>query len=119
PQNPTDALGPNAWLVDEMYEQFLDDPESVSESWRDFFADYRRDRDVTANVTDKALPATGRTGGTAQVEAVKAGSPPPAPDKSAKSGKSGKAPAKPTTGISDDGTAEVPGEPLRGAAARI
>ena len=119
PQNPTDALGPNAWLVDEMYEQFLDDPESVSESWRDFFADYRRDRDVTANVTDKALPATGRTGDTAQVEAVKAGSPPPAPDKSAKSGKSGKAPAKPTTGISDDGTAEVPGEPLRGAAARI
>ena len=37
------ALGPNAWLVDEMYEQYLADPASVSESWQDFFADYRRD----------------------------------------------------------------------------
>ena len=27
-----DALGPNAWLVDEMYEQYLQDPASVSES---------------------------------------------------------------------------------------
>ncbi|MEQ1788258.1 MAG: hypothetical protein ABL966_14495, partial [Acidimicrobiales bacterium] len=37
------ALGPNAWLVDEMHEQYLADPASVSESWQDFFADYRRD----------------------------------------------------------------------------
>ncbi|MGQ0432951.1 MAG: multifunctional oxoglutarate decarboxylase/oxoglutarate dehydrogenase thiamine pyrophosphate-binding subunit/dihydrolipoyllysine-residue succinyltransferase subunit [Microthrixaceae bacterium] len=37
------SLGPNAWLVDEMHEQFLADPTSVSESWRDFFADYKRD----------------------------------------------------------------------------
>ena len=44
PQTTT-ALGPNAWLVDEMYEQYLADPNSVSESWRDFFADYRRDAD--------------------------------------------------------------------------
>ena len=34
-----DSLGPNAWLVDEMYEQYLADPSSVSESWRDSFAD--------------------------------------------------------------------------------
>ena len=33
--------GPNAWLVDEMYEQYVADPSSVSESWQDFFADYR------------------------------------------------------------------------------
>ena len=31
---------PNAWLVDEMYEQYRQDPASVSESWREFFADY-------------------------------------------------------------------------------
>src|SRR5690348_6708206 len=35
------TFGPNAWLVDEMYEQFRQDPSSVSESWQDFFADYR------------------------------------------------------------------------------
>lgn len=33
-------LGPNAGLVEEMYRQFVEAPESVSESWRDFFADY-------------------------------------------------------------------------------
>jgi 2-oxoglutarate dehydrogenase E1 component len=35
------AVGPNSWLVDEMYEQYLADPTSVSESWREFFDDYR------------------------------------------------------------------------------
>jgi multifunctional 2-oxoglutarate metabolism enzyme len=35
------SFGPNAWLVDDMYDRFLADPSSVSESWREFFADYR------------------------------------------------------------------------------
>jgi len=34
------TLGPNAWLVDEMHNQFLVDPSSVSASWQEFFADY-------------------------------------------------------------------------------
>src|SRR5699024_5987005 len=34
-----EALAPNAWLVDEMYEQFLENTGSGSESWRDFFAE--------------------------------------------------------------------------------
>ncbi|MGH9093719.1 MAG: 2-oxoglutarate dehydrogenase E1 subunit family protein, partial [Acidimicrobiales bacterium] len=38
-----DAFGPNAWLVDDMYEQYRRDPASVSESWQEFFSDYRRD----------------------------------------------------------------------------
>src|SRR5438105_15818623 len=38
---PEDStFGPNAWLVDEMYERYRADPASVSESWQDFFADY-------------------------------------------------------------------------------
>ena len=36
-QEPT--FGANAWLVDEMYDQYRADPSSVPESWRDFFAD--------------------------------------------------------------------------------
>ncbi|MGH8919314.1 MAG: 2-oxoglutarate dehydrogenase E1 subunit family protein, partial [Actinomycetes bacterium] len=36
-----DAFGPNAWLVDDMYEQYRQDPDSVSEGWREFFAGYR------------------------------------------------------------------------------
>ena len=35
------AFGPNAWLVEDMYDRFLADPTSVSDSWREFFADYR------------------------------------------------------------------------------
>lgn len=35
------AFGPNAWLVDDMYEQFKNDPSSVSPSWQEFFADYK------------------------------------------------------------------------------
>ena len=56
-----DALGPNAWLVDEMYEQYLADPSSVSESWQDFFADYRRDA-APQTVAAAAAPAGRRRG---------------------------------------------------------
>src|SRR5437773_171760 len=34
------SFGPNAGLVDEMYERYRADPSSVGESWQDFFADY-------------------------------------------------------------------------------
>src|SRR3954468_12684293 len=40
-EKTTPAFGQNAWLVDEMYEQFRQDPASVSASWQEFFADYR------------------------------------------------------------------------------
>jgi 2-oxoglutarate decarboxylase len=36
-----ERFGPNVWLVDEMYRQYLENPLSVGESWRDFFEDYR------------------------------------------------------------------------------
>jgi multifunctional 2-oxoglutarate metabolism enzyme len=42
-EHSSQALGPNEWLVDEMYEQYLADPSSVSQSWQEFFADYRRE----------------------------------------------------------------------------
>ena len=35
------AFGANSWLVEEMYEQYVADPDSVGESWREFFEDYR------------------------------------------------------------------------------
>ena len=33
-------FGPNVGLVDEVYRQYLDDPTSVSEAWREFFAEH-------------------------------------------------------------------------------
>ncbi len=35
------AFGANSWLVEEMYEQYRADPDSVGASWREFFEDYR------------------------------------------------------------------------------
>ena len=34
------TFGPNEWLVDEMYQRFLTDPNSVDQAWHEFFADY-------------------------------------------------------------------------------
>ena len=56
------VLGPNAWLVEEMYEQFQADPSSVSENWRDFFEDYRSSR--------PQAPAARRTRGRADRRAT-------------------------------------------------
>jgi 2-oxoglutarate decarboxylase len=51
------SFGPNAWLVDEMYDQYRADPSSVSESWRDFFADYRGGGAAAPEVPSPEAPA--------------------------------------------------------------
>lgn len=40
PTHVTSRFGPNEWLVDEIYEQFLRDKNSVDPAWWDFFEDY-------------------------------------------------------------------------------
>ncbi|WP_075977048.1 multifunctional oxoglutarate decarboxylase/oxoglutarate dehydrogenase thiamine pyrophosphate-binding subunit/dihydrolipoyllysine-residue succinyltransferase subunit [Actinokineospora bangkokensis] len=54
--SPASQFGANEWLVEEMYEQFLADPDSVDSAWHDFFADYK---------------PTPRAAGSAQAEAGK------------------------------------------------
>ncbi len=41
PETSIEAFGPNEWLVDELYEQYLRDRNSVDRAWWDFFADYK------------------------------------------------------------------------------
>ncbi|MEK6649033.1 MAG: hypothetical protein AABY37_06970, partial [Actinomycetota bacterium] len=36
-----DQFGANEWLVDEMYERYLQDPSSVDTAWHAFFADFK------------------------------------------------------------------------------
>ncbi len=88
------AFGPNAWLVEDMYDRYRADPTSVSESWREFFADYR-----PAAVTPTAPPA-------ATVVAAPAATPESA------------APAPPAASVLPAGPGPV-ATPLRGAAGRI
>ena len=46
-------FGPNEWLVEEMYQRFLDDPTAVDPAWHDFFADYRpEDGDTSPAATE-------------------------------------------------------------------
>ena len=51
------GFGANSWLVEEMYEQYRADPDSVGESWREFFEDYR-------SMTAAAHPTAGRVADT-------------------------------------------------------
>ncbi|HEY5023923.1 MAG TPA: multifunctional oxoglutarate decarboxylase/oxoglutarate dehydrogenase thiamine pyrophosphate-binding subunit/dihydrolipoyllysine-residue succinyltransferase subunit [Acidimicrobiales bacterium] len=108
------AFGPNAWLVDDMFEEYRNDPSSVSESWREFFADYVPGGVATAAVPPSpvvALPPVAR---------APALSPAPAPS-------SAPAPRSPVTVVPDAGARPDGGTapptptalPLRGAAARI
>ena len=53
-QSNKGSFGPNAWLVDDMYDRFLADPDSVSASWSEFFADYQRSTVPTVAVATPA-----------------------------------------------------------------
>ncbi|MBW3669616.1 MAG: multifunctional oxoglutarate decarboxylase/oxoglutarate dehydrogenase thiamine pyrophosphate-binding subunit/dihydrolipoyllysine-residue succinyltransferase subunit [Actinobacteria bacterium] len=96
------SFGPNQWLVEEMYQQYRANPSSVSESWQEFFADYR---------PEDGRPGNGAAAASAPAAAPPA--PPPAPAPSAPS-----APAEPSA--TETATTVAPtAKPIRGAAARI
>ncbi|NBP41996.1 MAG: multifunctional oxoglutarate decarboxylase/oxoglutarate dehydrogenase thiamine pyrophosphate-binding subunit/dihydrolipoyllysine-residue succinyltransferase subunit, partial [Actinobacteria bacterium] len=40
-QSNTEDFGANSWLVEEMYERYRDEPETLSAAWREFFSDYK------------------------------------------------------------------------------
>ncbi|MEG9553276.1 hypothetical protein V5N34_34925, partial [Streptomyces baarnensis] len=75
--NPAAAFGANEWLVDEIYQQYLQDPSSVDRAWWDFFADYKPGATGTA---DKPAPGAGASGAPA-AEAAPAPAAAPAPVK--------------------------------------
>src|SRR5690606_15016997 len=77
--NPAAAFGANEWLVDEIYQQYLQDPSSVDRAWWDFFADYKPGATGTA---DKPAPGAGASGAPA-AEAAPAPAAAPAPVKAA------------------------------------
>jgi 2-oxoglutarate dehydrogenase E1 component len=109
-------IGPNAWLVDEMYEQFLADPNAVSESWRDFFADYRPDGAATRAGVEAPPQDPASSNGASNATATTA-TPAPAP---AAAPPAPAAKAEPKAEAKDEATPDEPaGDPIRGAAARI
>ena len=61
-------FGPNEWLVDEIYQQYLTDKSSVDPAWWDFFADYVPTEHAGADLV--AASAAARAATKAAVEAA-------------------------------------------------
>ena len=56
-------LGANTWLVDEMYAQFVTDPDSVSPTWREYLADYKPSTAPQTATSVKAAPVAAAPNG--------------------------------------------------------
>ncbi|GAA4980612.1 multifunctional oxoglutarate decarboxylase/oxoglutarate dehydrogenase thiamine pyrophosphate-binding subunit/dihydrolipoyllysine-residue succinyltransferase subunit [Nonomuraea thailandensis] len=105
--NPLASFGQNEWLVDELYQKYLQDPESVDKAWWNFFADYNPDYGPGRTPVREA--ANGTVTAPAPPQTPKA--PPKAPAKTPPAAEKPKQPATPVP----KGAEEVK---LRGAAAR-
>ncbi len=55
--NPLSAFGANDWLVDEMYEKYVQDPNSVDKAWWDFFKGYTPGKSTSDDAKATAQPA--------------------------------------------------------------
>ncbi|MFI5659710.1 multifunctional oxoglutarate decarboxylase/oxoglutarate dehydrogenase thiamine pyrophosphate-binding subunit/dihydrolipoyllysine-residue succinyltransferase subunit [Streptomyces sp. NPDC051684] len=141
-KNPAAAFGPNEWLVDEIYQQYLQDPNSVDRAWWDFFADYKPGAAAagaasTPKPAEKpaapaapaaqapAAPAQPAAAAPAQAAAAKpaAEAAPAAPKPAAAAPAQAAKPATPAPKKAEEVTTEAPAGPelvtLRGPAAAV
>ncbi|MEU9584088.1 multifunctional oxoglutarate decarboxylase/oxoglutarate dehydrogenase thiamine pyrophosphate-binding subunit/dihydrolipoyllysine-residue succinyltransferase subunit [Streptomyces werraensis] len=100
-KNPAAAFGANEWLVDEIYQQYLQDPNSVDRAWWDFFADYK-----------PGAPATSAPAGDAAAGAAVTPTAPSQPAAPAKA----QAPAQPAPAAKAPAPAKAPAQPAKQAA---
>ncbi|ARZ67907.1 multifunctional oxoglutarate decarboxylase/oxoglutarate dehydrogenase thiamine pyrophosphate-binding subunit/dihydrolipoyllysine-residue succinyltransferase subunit [Streptomyces sp. HU2014] len=102
-KSPADVFGSNEWLVDEIYQQYLQDPNSVDRAWWDFFADYKPGQAAAAPPTaltgatppQPARPAAAPVAAQAAPAAAPAAPAQPAPAQAAPAAPVAKAPAAP------------------------
>ncbi|MFF4601485.1 multifunctional oxoglutarate decarboxylase/oxoglutarate dehydrogenase thiamine pyrophosphate-binding subunit/dihydrolipoyllysine-residue succinyltransferase subunit [Streptomyces sp. NPDC001339] len=115
-KSPAAAFGPNEWLVDEIYQQYLQDPNSVDRAWWDFFADYKPGGGATAPPQPTEAPAP-QTPAAPQAPAAPAkpaasapaaAAPAPAAPAPAKPAPAAKAPAKPAPAAKASANGEAP-----------
>ena len=125
------SFGSNEWLVDEMYERYLADPNSVEENWREFFSGYTPG---AAAPTQLTTPSNGAVTSTPGVPPIPKRQQPPVvtpappiaetfvPQPSVRPATQpiptpAQVVAKPTPQVATPGAARV--EPLRGVANRV
>ncbi|MFN2523742.1 MAG: 2-oxo acid dehydrogenase subunit E2, partial [Mycobacteriales bacterium] len=121
PGQQTD-FGANEWLVYEIYQQYLKDPQSVSEVWRDYLSDYTPTdpgaSNGNGNGSAPAAPAAPPTPAPTEAPTPQAAPPAPAPKTAAP------APAAPTPDAQPEpkpapSPAPAGSTPLKGAAGRV
>ncbi|WP_435119343.1 multifunctional oxoglutarate decarboxylase/oxoglutarate dehydrogenase thiamine pyrophosphate-binding subunit/dihydrolipoyllysine-residue succinyltransferase subunit [Amycolatopsis thermoflava] len=127
--SPASQFGPNEWLVEEMYDQFLADPSSVDAAWHEFFSDFKPTQ-TTESKPDAApapvreqpaKPGNGQVNQAATAPAAPA-QPKPAAKPAAQPAKPAAAKpaaAKPAAAATKPAAAEPESKQLRGAAAAI
>ncbi|MEU1177628.1 multifunctional oxoglutarate decarboxylase/oxoglutarate dehydrogenase thiamine pyrophosphate-binding subunit/dihydrolipoyllysine-residue succinyltransferase subunit [Streptomyces sp. NPDC005820] len=134
-KNPAAAFGPNEWLVDEIYQQYLQDPNSVDRAWWDFFADYKPGAATPSAPAGTAAAGAAATTTPPAPAAPAAPAPVPAPAAAPKPAaaapapaapapaKAAPAPAKPAAAAPQAAAAAAPEGPelitLRGPAAAV
>ncbi len=145
PQTSTAPSGPNDWLIEELRQQYRENPRSVPEAWRNLFAEAEDDAPNGSVSSTAPSSSAGPSNGTAITSAPSNGAPAngvpangiaalpaaaPAPGSvpapvplrapaPAPSPAAASAPAAQAAEPAPAAPAEEPGEPLRGVAARI
>jgi 2-oxoglutarate dehydrogenase E1 component len=108
--NPSDHqltdFGPNEWLVEDMYQQYLADPSSVAPAWHDFFVGYSP---FAATPTATAAPTAGTTApGPTATPAATNGAYSPAPSAESTPAPATLAPSTPAAGPAPAVSAPAP-----------
>ncbi|MFG2932272.1 multifunctional oxoglutarate decarboxylase/oxoglutarate dehydrogenase thiamine pyrophosphate-binding subunit/dihydrolipoyllysine-residue succinyltransferase subunit [Streptomyces achromogenes] len=104
-KNPAAAFGANEWLVDEIYQQYLQDPNSVDRAWWDFFADYKPGAPATP------APAGAAATGAAQTTTAPQAPAAPAPQAAAPAPAAPAAPAAKAAPAKPAQPAQAPAQP--------
>ncbi|WP_433408065.1 multifunctional oxoglutarate decarboxylase/oxoglutarate dehydrogenase thiamine pyrophosphate-binding subunit/dihydrolipoyllysine-residue succinyltransferase subunit [Saccharomonospora azurea] len=137
--SPASQFGPNEWLVEEMYDQFLADPSSVDAAWHEFFADFKPAQSAQAKPDATGAEPKSAANGQSTQSAPKTepkAAPKPAPEPAqAPKAPTSSAPAAPKPAPKQEpkqassaaaartappkSTSEPERKPLRGAAAAI
>ncbi|MEV0254252.1 multifunctional oxoglutarate decarboxylase/oxoglutarate dehydrogenase thiamine pyrophosphate-binding subunit/dihydrolipoyllysine-residue succinyltransferase subunit [Streptomyces sp. NPDC050732] len=94
-KDPAAAFGPNEWLVDEIYQQYLQDPNSVDRAWWDFFADYKPGAGASVAAAPAKPAGDAAAGAAATTPAAPTAEAAPAPAQAAPAEAAPAAPAAP------------------------
>ncbi|WP_326804071.1 multifunctional oxoglutarate decarboxylase/oxoglutarate dehydrogenase thiamine pyrophosphate-binding subunit/dihydrolipoyllysine-residue succinyltransferase subunit [Streptomyces sp. NBC_01788] len=108
------AFGANEWLVDEIYQQYLQDPNSVDRAWWDFFADYKPG--AAAPQAPAGTAAAGAAETTTPAQAAPAAAP-AAPARPAPQSAAPAAPVQPPAAPRPAAAAPAPAKPVTQAPA--